>query len=344
MKNRRYTIKDIAKMAGVSIGTVDRVVHNRGRVSQETRDAIRAIIHETGYTPNIQASRLSQSKIWRVAALIPQEHQDNGFWSSSHQGLDSANREYQPLGLTVQLYEYDRTKPESFRRAADRMFADGLDALILAPVLPDESRSLLQRMNPEIPLILFDTPLPGANPVSFIGQDAFAAGQTAAHLLSLGNNTPGGLACVKIHPEDHHILQRTRGFIDFFPGDPPPRVLTLHGIEPRDVNRCLDELFDSVAAPGGLYVSNALVGLFAREARRRAPKMRIIGHDLTATNTTLLKEGSLDFLLSQHPADQTLEAVRFLWRSFTLGETLPPIFYMPIEVVSRENLPFTGDR
>jgi len=344
MTDSRFTIKDIARMAGVSIGTVDRVIHDRGRVSWETRDKILALIKETGFTPNIQASRLSRSKVWRVAALVPREHQDNGFWAASHRGLEAAQREYRPLGLVVNLYTYDRNNSGSFHSAAETMQEEGFDGLILAPVLPDQSRSLLARIPPKTPLILFDTPLPGADPLSFIGQDAYAAGQTAAHLMSLGLEGAGRLACVRIHPADHHILQRTRGFGEFFGGETLPLELTIAEGEPLDVNRCLDELFSRLPDPEGLYVSNALVGLFAAEARRRAPGIRIIGHDLTEANTNLLQEGLIDFLLGQHPADQTLGAVRLLWRHFALGETLPPLVPMSIEVVSRENLIFAGPR
>lgn len=344
MTSSRFTIKDIARMAGVSIGTVDRVIHDRGRVSQDTREKIRALIKETGFTPNLQASRLSRSKVWRVAALVPREDQDNGFWSGSHRGLEAAQREYRPLGLTVTPFIYDRTDPGSFSAAADAMREDGFDGLILAPVLPDQSRSLLLRMPGETPLILFDTPLPGANPLSFIGQDAHAAGQTAAHLLSLGSGSPDRLACVRINPADHHIMQRIRGFVDFFGGETLPLTLTIDEGEDPDVKGCLDELFSRLPDPEGLYVSNALVGLFAAEARRRAPGIRIIGHDLTAANTKLLQAGHIDFLLGQHPADQTLGAVRLLWRHFALGETLPSLVPMPIEVVSRENLVFAGPR
>ncbi len=344
MTNRRFTIKDIARMAGVSIGTVDRVIHDRGRVSPETQVKIRALIKETGFSPNIQASRLSRSKIWRVAALVPGENQDNGFWAGSHRGLEAAQREYHPLGLAVKRYVYDRNDLDSFQTAADRMMDEGFDGLVLAPVLPDHSRSLVQRIPVNTPVILFDTPLPGANPASFIGQDAYAAGQTAAHLLSLSTKSPGRLACVRVNPADHHILQRIRGFNEFFGGAGQPFQLTLSGAGAPNINRCLDELFHRIPHPEGLYVSNALVGLFAPEARRRAPGMRLIGHDLTAANTELLKEGAIDFLLGQHPADQTLGAVRLLWRRLALGETLSPLVPMPIEVVSRENLRFAGDR
>ena len=52
------TINEIAKLAGVSRGTVDRVIHNRGNVKPEIQTRIQQIIRETGFSPNMAASAL----------------------------------------------------------------------------------------------------------------------------------------------------------------------------------------------------------------------------------------------------------------------------------------------
>ena len=60
---RRVTIKDIAAMAGVSIGTVDRVLHNRGEVNQATHERVMSFVDELGYTPNLLAKSLALKKV-----------------------------------------------------------------------------------------------------------------------------------------------------------------------------------------------------------------------------------------------------------------------------------------
>ena len=52
-------IVDIAKMAGVSVGTVDRVIHNRGRVSEENRKKVQTILEMVHYQPNLMARSLA---------------------------------------------------------------------------------------------------------------------------------------------------------------------------------------------------------------------------------------------------------------------------------------------
>ena len=56
------TISEIAKKANVSIGTVDRVIHNRGRVSKETEQLVKKIIAESNFEPNQYAKSLKLNK------------------------------------------------------------------------------------------------------------------------------------------------------------------------------------------------------------------------------------------------------------------------------------------
>ena len=64
--SKKITIKDVARIAGVSIGTVDRVIHQRGEVSTKNRDLILRVIEEIGYKPNIYASALASNKHYAI--------------------------------------------------------------------------------------------------------------------------------------------------------------------------------------------------------------------------------------------------------------------------------------
>ena len=72
------TLKDVARLAGVSRGTVDRVIHNRGNVSKQSYDNVMRIIKDIGYEPNIYASILAHDKNRVVALLLPQGVLGNG--------------------------------------------------------------------------------------------------------------------------------------------------------------------------------------------------------------------------------------------------------------------------
>lgn len=70
-------IVDIAKMAGVSVGTVDRVIHNRGRVSEENRKKVQTILEMVHYQPNLMARSLASKNniiLWQLLLLLRTEN------------------------------------------------------------------------------------------------------------------------------------------------------------------------------------------------------------------------------------------------------------------------------
>ena len=71
MGNKNYTIKDIARMAGVSAGTVDRVLHNRGDVSAASLEKVRKVLDEISYQPNMFAIGLAAKKRYSTVSIIP---------------------------------------------------------------------------------------------------------------------------------------------------------------------------------------------------------------------------------------------------------------------------------
>ena len=68
MEDQNYTIKDIAQMAGVSAGTVDRVLHNRGDVSQKSKEKVQKVLDEINYQPNVFAIGLAAKKKYTIHA------------------------------------------------------------------------------------------------------------------------------------------------------------------------------------------------------------------------------------------------------------------------------------
>ena len=90
-------IVDIAKMAGVSVGTVDRVIHNRGRVSEENRKKVQAILEMVHYQPNLMARSLAASKKqYHILAITPSFVQGE-YWEAISEGIDKAAAEMEHI-------------------------------------------------------------------------------------------------------------------------------------------------------------------------------------------------------------------------------------------------------
>ena len=81
----KIRIKDIAERAGVSVGTVDRVLHDRPNVSKPARDKVEKALKEMNYQPNVYASALAYNKSYTFYLLIP-KHESEAYWEEIEEG------------------------------------------------------------------------------------------------------------------------------------------------------------------------------------------------------------------------------------------------------------------
>jgi LacI family transcriptional regulator len=100
LENKEFGVKQIARLANVSIATVDRVLHNRKGVSEATKKRINDIIKEFDYKPNIIASRLASKKVSKYAVLIPSSTETD-FWEAPLSGIDRAAKALKQYGIVV---------------------------------------------------------------------------------------------------------------------------------------------------------------------------------------------------------------------------------------------------
>ena len=103
------TISDIAILAKVSTGTVDRVIHNRGGVSKKTKIIINDIIKKNNFKINSVASVLAKTKEYKIATLMPTFDEDDMFWESPFLGVEKARSEIEVFGFKIINYSYSQT-------------------------------------------------------------------------------------------------------------------------------------------------------------------------------------------------------------------------------------------
>lgn len=330
-------MKEIARLAGVSIGTVDRVLHQRGRVSAENIAKINAIIAERGYRPNMFASRLSGGAgIRTIGVLMPEPDQDFGYWRLLWNGMQRAAQELAPLHVDVQITTFDRNSPEACSQALRSAIDNGCHALALAPIHSKTLRPLVETLPPELPLVFFDTDMECRHTRCFVGQDPWQGGALAGKLLGLTLEPGRAMVLVRFNEDDEHLQKRSEGFEAYARSVGRPLLILDQKLsDPLDQRRADTSLFLARnPTAGGLFVPNASVGQYALAGLGR----RIVGYDLIPGNITALREGRLDFLLSQRPEIMGYEAVRRLSRVLLFREPLPDRIGLPLDVILKENL------
>ena len=156
-EKNKIRIKDIAELANVSVGTVDRVLHNRGEVAVETRRQILSIIDQMGYTPNLLAKSLASKKLHKIAIMIPESENDNSYWAKPLIGVQQATSEIEDFNAAVKLYTFDLNDEVSFRNAFKGVIKDEPDGLVFSPVFYDHSLKIVKNCEDRsIPYLFID--------------------------------------------------------------------------------------------------------------------------------------------------------------------------------------------
>lgn len=119
----RIRIKDIAKLADVSVGTVDRVIHGRSGVSESSRKRVKEILKQLDYQPNMYASALASNKRYNFACLLPL-HEAGEYWTAVESGINDALAVYSDFNVSLSLSYYDPYNYHSFSAAANAILTE----------------------------------------------------------------------------------------------------------------------------------------------------------------------------------------------------------------------------
>jgi LacI family transcriptional regulator len=343
--DKKIRIKDIASLVGVSHGTVDRVIHNRGDVSETTRKKILNALNDRGYKPNIIARALTSKKQYTFASLLPLADSEYMYWQLPLEGILKAENELSSFHISIQQFFYSVNSEESFENEAKKIYDLMPDGVILAPCLIKQANNFINVLNSfSIPYILIDTSISVPN-AAFIGENAFQSGRVGAHLIDRMTDESDKIAIVNIVPDlinIGHIHQRNLGFRNYFELKNTYREIIT--IEINSINNIPDKLhyyFIPEAKIKAVFVANSKTFMVADYfAKNNIQNIRIVGYDLIERNIKFLQSGMIDFLLSQQPNQQGYIAVTTLYHQIVLGQKPISIQYIPIDIISSENLDF----
>ena len=338
-------IKDIAKLAGVSVGTVDRVLHNRGRVSEDALQKVTAVMNQIDYKPNLIARTLGSNKNYRIAALIPDPTLDP-YWAQTNLGIIQAQTEWAQYGVIVDTFPFDLYNKDSFHRIARAVVDDRPDGIVIAPIFYHESVPAFELFQEaEIPYVLFNTNINEAKPLAFIGQNLNQSGHVGAQLMMLGQRDPATFAVLHIDEDVHdsiHLLEKEQGFRDYFleKSKIPFEIIDLNLNPHEDAFRTqMIQLLDNVKLKG-IYVSTSKGTALAASVLESHGKndIRMIGYDILTENLKYLRSGTIDFLINQNPKRQALLGISHLVNHLMFKKSAPPMDLFPLEIITQQNV------
>jgi LacI family transcriptional regulator len=344
---RNIRIKDIAKKAGVSIGTVDRVLHKRGEVSEDTKKRIIQIIEELDYRPNILASTLASKKSIVFATLTPKASTMESYWAKPQQGIEKAIAQLRQYGIKITQFFFDMENPGSLTNEATRLLESSPDGILIAPWVQDEALLFAQKLDEKnIPYLFIDSTLNDAHPISFVAQNSLQSGYLAAKLIDYG--IPGDGLILLFHlakktDSANHLSQREDGFLKYYnlKAQNDHRIVKIESSgSSEEIKERLVDLGIELCDVDGIFVTNSKVHVAAECFKDLCKTPKIVGYDLITKNIELLKSGKIDFLICQRPEAQGYAAIHLLFDYVIRKEQVKPENYISIDIITAENIDY----
>jgi LacI family transcriptional regulator len=179
------TIKDVARLSGVSSMTVSRVINGSERVSPETRQRVESAIAELGYVPSRLARGLIRQKTGTLALIVPDVA--NPFFTLIVRGAEDVARR---AGYRMILAD-TRADLTIERDVIEEMLAHRVEGIMIAPV-SDRSKGHLQRLATYgVEFVLIDRTVSGIESDVVTGDNVGGARRLVEHLISLGHRRIG---------------------------------------------------------------------------------------------------------------------------------------------------------
>ncbi|WP_254412010.1 substrate-binding domain-containing protein [Dyadobacter diqingensis] len=350
--NRNVRIKDIALKAGVSTGTVDRVLHNRGKVSEKAKAKILKIIEESNYEPNLMARALGSHKTYRIAALIP-DHQVDSYWKAPKAGIEKAEKDLKQYGVVVEQFVFNPYQADSYIEKANELTRTRPDGILLSPIFYRETLPFFEKWGKDkIPFVLFNTEIAEFGPLSYIGQDSYQSGMLGGKLLHYGQPGPCSILIAHIDEEISnaaHLIKKENGMRSYFTENDPENHYKIIRVELNrsDQNafvKKLDDIVDNTPDLKHIFVTTSKAYDIATYLeKKKISGVKIIGYDLLPKNLAYLNTGAISFLINQNPKGQGYWSVSQLVDFLVFKKDVQPLKFLPLDIVTKENLHYYID-
>lgn len=336
------TIKEIAALAGVSRGTVDRVLNHRGSVNPATAERIEKIARELDYKPNVAGLVLAaQKKKLKLGVILFSP--ENPFYLDVFEGVSSKAEELAGYNCTV-IVKQIASSVEAQLSAIEELVAEEINGIALAPYNDSRIRDKINLLSEQgIPVVTLNTDIENTRRIAYVGSHYTKSGSTAAGLLRLMTH---GEVHVGIITGSSNILchtERIAGFTESL----KPFSDTIHIAEIVEVH---DDEFESYEKTTALLKKhpeiNALYfvaggvygGCRSVKALGLQNQMRIVAYDMVPTTKELLRQGIISAVICQQPKLQGSKPLALLFTYLTTGE-LPDReqHYVAVDIRIREN-------
>jgi LacI family transcriptional regulator len=313
----RPTTRDLAKAAGVSLATVDRVLNGRPRVSRAAVEAVNAAITRLGFERNISAANLAKSRTYRFLFLLPIS--GDQFLDTVIERIEEARAAFKTELVDISWRREIGSDPHQIARLLATFSREDVDGIaLMAPESPQVRDATIRLRERGVHVAIFVSGQYGVGDVDFVGVDNVAAGATAGRLMGrFCGDRHGEILVITESMNARDSLERRHGF-DRVIAQAFPNLTALPSLETygdvERTNAVVRNAYLNHRAIVGAYVLNSEARLALESIANVAgahPQV-LIAHERTAYSEMLLVSGRLDALIAQNPGHLVRSAIRVL--------------------------------
>jgi len=334
MKNnkKKVTMKDVAKYAGVAIGTVDRAINNTGYVSEKKKEVILRAINELNYVPNRAASVLSKQKQLTIGVVYP--NSERYFWAEINKGIQKAEKQYAQYGLSVVRGYFENYNLEEQIRVLEMLIEKNkVDGLAFVPLHPLKFNPLINNLHQRgIPVVTFDSDAPASKRICFIGEDSLKGGKLAGRLMALFLGGKGKIAILRGQANLLAIQQRISGFMEKIAGEYPnleiEKFYDMYEDE-RDFEETIYNIVEDISKSrhkiDGIFVTNALINIVGKAVKqtKELSGIILIGFDYSEEISELIQNDIVSAVVSTDLENEGYLAIKKLYKHINNQKTTP---------------------
>ena len=333
------TIKQLAERAGVSRGTVDRVLHDRPGVSADVVAHVRAVADEMGFVPS-RAGKLSamRNRQLRIGCVYPTYPDD------FERGINDAVSELSEYGVTITPCPISGYEPERYANAIMNFVSEEYDALcVTAADSPEVRAAIRAAAEKNVPVITVGMDIEGSDRLCYIGGDYEVEGATAASMLALQTSGDIHLLLATGPLSLPHQRARAQAFsstlVEKGVKSKLVSVFEEHGDYTRTYATALEALKNRPEI-NCIYVAGEGITAICRavETVGRQKETLIITSDCSAAARKLIRDGTVGFAAGQDFYESGSHAVRAVFDYFAGGKAkIPSDYSVGIRILIKEN-------
>jgi LacI family transcriptional regulator len=349
MKNtsKASGIKDIAQALGISIGTVDRALHERTGVSPKTKAQVLKVAKQLGYKPNLAAQALKLNRRLEIAIVLPKHI--SHFFDPLRAGIRAAAAATVGLHVNVTFLEFPRLGQDD-AELLEATLKGKYDGIIFTPGNPGKLDPIIRRLARQgSAMLCVASDAPGSGRIGFVSAHAYTSGALAAELLAHKLPRKAHVATITgdLTTLDH--AEKLRGFAATL-AIHAPHLSLLPAVEshelPKVAYRQTVALLRNEIKPQGLYIStaNSMSVLQALEEEGVLGKIEVVTTDLFQELVPLLESGKVLATLYQRPFTQGKVAFESLISYLIEAKKISPMVSLAPHIIFRSNLALFTNR